>query len=97
VKAVAFPWNSDPHILGIPAGDELRPAIKRELATLCFSSAEKWQRLEIQISNFKYQPHTTKQQVSEQQLKLAEEIINFHAPYQSGRAHQLKLQDDDQF
>jgi len=24
VKAVAFPWNSNPHILGIPAGDELR-------------------------------------------------------------------------
>jgi len=24
VKAAAFPWNSNPHILGIPAGDELR-------------------------------------------------------------------------
>jgi len=23
VKAVAFPWNSDPHILGIPAGDDV--------------------------------------------------------------------------
>jgi len=22
VKAAAFPWNSDPHILAIPAGDE---------------------------------------------------------------------------
>jgi len=27
VKAVAFPWNSNPHIPGIPVTDELRPVL----------------------------------------------------------------------
>jgi len=26
---VAFPWNSNPHILGIPAGDELRSVLNK--------------------------------------------------------------------
>jgi len=29
VKAVAFPWNSDPHIPGIPAGDVLRSMLNK--------------------------------------------------------------------
>jgi len=29
VKAVAFPWNFDPHIPGIPVGDELRSVLNK--------------------------------------------------------------------
>jgi len=29
VKVVAFPWNSNPHILGIPARDELRSMLNK--------------------------------------------------------------------
>jgi len=29
MKAVAFPWNSNPHILGIPAGDGLRSMLNK--------------------------------------------------------------------
>jgi len=31
MKAVAFPWNSNPHILGIPARDELCSMLKYSL------------------------------------------------------------------
>jgi len=30
VKVVAFPWNSNPHILGIPARDELRSLLNKD-------------------------------------------------------------------
>jgi len=29
VKVVAFPWNSNPHILGIPVRDELRSVLNK--------------------------------------------------------------------
>jgi len=29
-KVAAFPWNSDPHIPGIPAGDEQRSMLNKD-------------------------------------------------------------------